>query len=101
MGSINRTGQEFISELGHRISASIEDPRETCFLFQILYIRHYTAIQRCLLRIITLLGTSPHRQPFEMHLKILNNNALILKPLGIKYQVRLFKKINFRVMNIS
>jgi hypothetical protein len=34
MGPINRAGQEFISELGHRISASTEDPRETCFLFQ-------------------------------------------------------------------
>jgi hypothetical protein len=58
MGPINRAGQEFISELGHRISASTEDPRETCFLFQRLYIRHYTAIQRCLLRLITLLRTS-------------------------------------------
>jgi hypothetical protein len=34
MGPINLAGQEFISELGHRISASTENPRETCSSIQ-------------------------------------------------------------------
>jgi hypothetical protein len=34
MGPVNQTEQEFISELGHRIFASTDDPRETYFLFQ-------------------------------------------------------------------
>jgi hypothetical protein len=34
MGSINSASQDFISELGHRISVKTEDPRETTFLFQ-------------------------------------------------------------------
>jgi hypothetical protein len=31
MGPVNRAGQEFITELDYRISASTEDPRKTCF----------------------------------------------------------------------
>jgi hypothetical protein len=34
MGPINCAGQEFILDLGHRISAVTDDPRESCFLFQ-------------------------------------------------------------------
>jgi hypothetical protein len=34
MGSINGAGQEFISQLGHRILDSTKDPRETSVLFQ-------------------------------------------------------------------
>ena len=34
MGPINRDGQDFISEPGHRILLVIEDPRETSFLVQ-------------------------------------------------------------------
>jgi hypothetical protein len=34
LGPINRAGQGFISELGLRISASTEDPREACSVFQ-------------------------------------------------------------------
>ena len=42
MGPINQVGQDFISELGRRISSSTDDPRETSFLFQRLSI----ALQR-------------------------------------------------------
>ena len=42
MGPINQVGQDFISELGRRISSTTEDPRETTFLFQRLSV----AIQR-------------------------------------------------------
>ena len=42
MGPINQVGQDFISELGRRISSSTDDPRETSFLFQRLSV----AIQR-------------------------------------------------------
>jgi hypothetical protein len=42
MGPINGAGQDFISELGHRISDLTEDPRETSFLFQ----RISVALQR-------------------------------------------------------
>ena len=42
MGPINQAGQDFISDLGRRISSSTEDPRETSFLFQRLSV----AIQR-------------------------------------------------------
>jgi hypothetical protein len=38
----NAGGQRFISELGHRITAVTDDPRETSFLFQRLSV----AIQR-------------------------------------------------------
>jgi hypothetical protein len=34
MGPINSAGQEFLSDLGHRISLVTDDPRETSFLFQ-------------------------------------------------------------------
>lgn len=34
MGPINIAGQEFLSDLGHRISLVTDDPRETSFLFQ-------------------------------------------------------------------
>ena len=34
MGPINIAGQDFISELGHRISAITDDPRETSYLYQ-------------------------------------------------------------------
>jgi hypothetical protein len=34
LGPINSVGREFLSELGHRISAVTDDPRETSFLFQ-------------------------------------------------------------------
>ena len=34
MGPINQIGQDFLSELGRRISARTDDPREACFLFQ-------------------------------------------------------------------
>ena len=42
MGPINQVGQDFISDLGRRISASTDDPRETSFLFQRLSV----AVQR-------------------------------------------------------
>lgn len=42
MGPINQAGQEFVSDLGHRITLVTEDPRETAFLFQRLSV----AIQR-------------------------------------------------------
>ena len=42
MGPINQVGQDFISELGRRISSSTDDPRETSFLFQRLSV----ALQR-------------------------------------------------------
>lgn len=42
MGPINLVGQDFISELGRRISSSTDDPRETSFLFQRLSV----ALQR-------------------------------------------------------
>jgi hypothetical protein len=42
MGQINQVGQDFISELGRRISSSTDDPRETSFLFQRLSV----AVQR-------------------------------------------------------
>ena len=42
LGPINAEGQRFISELGHRITAVTDDPRETSFLFQRLSV----AIQR-------------------------------------------------------
>ena len=42
MGPINRDGQDFICELGHRIFLVTEDPRETSFLFQ----RISVAVQR-------------------------------------------------------
>jgi hypothetical protein len=42
MGSINGAGQDFISELGHQISDSTENPRETSYLFQ----RTSVALQR-------------------------------------------------------
>ena len=41
-GPINQTGQSFISEVGRRISAVTDDPRETSFLFQ----RISAALQR-------------------------------------------------------
>ncbi len=34
MGPINQSGQDFLSELGRRISVRTDDPREACFLFQ-------------------------------------------------------------------
>jgi hypothetical protein len=34
MGPINRAGHEFVYDLGHRISAITDDPRETSFLYQ-------------------------------------------------------------------
>ena len=34
MGQINSVGQEFLSDLGHRISLVTDDPRETSFLYQ-------------------------------------------------------------------
>jgi hypothetical protein len=37
-GPINQAGQEFLSDLGHKISALTEDPRETSFLYQRLLI---------------------------------------------------------------
>ena len=42
MGPINQAGQDFISDLGRRISLSTDDPRETSFLFQRLSV----AVQR-------------------------------------------------------
>jgi hypothetical protein len=42
MGPINQVGQDFISDLGRRISSSTDDPRETSFLFQRLSV----AVQR-------------------------------------------------------
>ncbi|HSN23925.1 MAG TPA: hypothetical protein VLS45_07110, partial [Methylomicrobium sp.] len=42
LGPINQEGQEFLSDLGRRISAITEDPRETSFLYQRLSI----ALQR-------------------------------------------------------
>lgn len=42
MGPMNVTGQDFLSEIGHRITSITEDPRETSFLFQRLSI----ALQR-------------------------------------------------------
>jgi hypothetical protein len=42
MGPINQVGQDFISDLGRRISSSTDDPRETFFLFQRLSV----AVQR-------------------------------------------------------
>ena len=42
MGPINEVGQDFISQLGHRIFSVTEDPRETSFLFQRLSV----AVQR-------------------------------------------------------
>jgi len=42
MGPINQVGQDFISELGRRISSCTDDPRETSFLFQRLSV----AVQR-------------------------------------------------------
>ena len=42
MGPINQVGQDFIPELGGRISSSTDDPRETSFLFQRLSV----ALQR-------------------------------------------------------
>jgi len=42
MGPINQVGNDFISELGRRISSSTVDPRETSFLFQRLRV----AVQR-------------------------------------------------------
>jgi hypothetical protein len=42
MGPINQLGQDFISQLGHRISTVTDDPRETSFLFQRLSV----ALQR-------------------------------------------------------
>jgi hypothetical protein len=34
LGSTNRADQDFVSELGHRISTLTKDPRENCFIFQ-------------------------------------------------------------------
>jgi hypothetical protein len=42
LGPINQSGHDFISALGHRISAVTDDPRETSFLYQRLSI----ALQR-------------------------------------------------------
>lgn len=42
MSPINRVGQEFISELGQRMSASTDDPREVKFLFRMMSV----ALQR-------------------------------------------------------
>jgi len=42
MGPINQVGQDFISELGRRISSTTDDPRETAFLYQRLSV----AVQR-------------------------------------------------------
>jgi hypothetical protein len=42
MGPINEVGQDFISEIGHRITSVTEDPREASFLFQRLSV----ALQR-------------------------------------------------------
>jgi hypothetical protein len=42
LGPINQVGQDFISELGRRISLSNDNPRETSFLFQRLSV----AVQR-------------------------------------------------------
>ena len=42
MGPINEVGQDFISQMGHRIFSITEDPRETSFLFQRLSV----AVQR-------------------------------------------------------
>jgi len=42
MGPINQGGQDFISELGRRISSCTDDKRETSFLFQRLSV----AVQR-------------------------------------------------------
>jgi hypothetical protein len=33
MGPISGEGHEFISDLGHRISVVIDDPRKSCILF--------------------------------------------------------------------
>jgi len=35
MGPINQVGQDFISELGRRISSSADNPLETSFLFHV------------------------------------------------------------------
>jgi len=42
MGPINQVGQDFISEVGRRMSSSTDDPRETSFQFQRLSV----AVQR-------------------------------------------------------
>jgi hypothetical protein len=34
LGPVNRDEQDFVGELGHRMSAITEDPRETAFFFQ-------------------------------------------------------------------
>jgi hypothetical protein len=47
MGPINYIGQEFILDLGHRISAVTDDPCESCFLFQRISVtlQHFNAVR--------------------------------------------------------
>jgi hypothetical protein len=47
LGPVNCDEQDFIGELGHRMSAITEDPQETAFLFQRLSAA--AAFQRSLL----------------------------------------------------
>jgi len=46
IGPLNHVGQDFISELGRRISSSTDNPRETSFLFQRLSVavQHFNAV---------------------------------------------------------
>jgi hypothetical protein len=85
MGPINGAGQDFISELGHRISDLAEDyARETSFLFQ----RISVALQRfnavCFTNSFFFLQCL--RQPTEAHLDIFHTFALSSEPLTIEYQ---------------
>ena len=46
LGSLNRSGLDSLSEVGRRLSASSQDPRETSFLFQWLsvLIQRYNSV---------------------------------------------------------
>ena len=46
LGPLNGLGLDFLSEVGHRLSASSQDPRETSFLFQRLsvLIQRYNSV---------------------------------------------------------
>ena len=46
LGPLNGSGLDFLNEVGHRLSASSQDPRETSFLFQRLsvLIQRYNSV---------------------------------------------------------
>jgi len=67
-GPINQIGMDFISALGHRISSTTDDPRETFCLFQRLSvaIQHFNAdVYRPLSAILMLKCDATRRDTFS------------------------------------